>query len=475
MSSTLGTLLRQLEPNWSISLFERLDRPGLESSGPFNNAGTGHSALCELNYTPADEQGLISPTKAIGINEQFQVTRQFWSHLVSTGKIGDPKSFIHPVPHMSFVWGDSLSQFLRGRYEALKPQPLFKNMEFSQDHDTLADWVPLVMNDRSPDDAIAATRATEGTDVDFGSLSNQMTSYMESSGVDLNYNHDVTDLRRDTDGRWLVAVKDNVTGRKFTVRAKYVFIGAGGHALPLLQRSGIEEGKGFGGFPVSGQFLYCTDDKLVEQHNAKVYGQAAVGAPPMSVPHLDTRYVDGKRSMLFGPYAGFSTKYLKSGSFLDLPTSIRPSNIIPMLASGKDNLGLVKFLVSEVFKSREAKNDALRDYLPDADGDQWEMVTAGQRVQVIKKDKKKGGVLQFGTEVVASADGSLSALLGASPGASTAVPIMIGMLQRCFPERVNAWEPLLKDMIPSHGVKLNENESLADEVMAETAKVLKLS
>ena len=156
----------------------------------------------------------------------------------------------------------------------------------------------------------------------------------------------------------------------------------------------------------------------------------------MSVPHLDTRYVNGKRSLLFGPYAGFSTNFLKNGSYLDLPLSIRPSNIIPMLAVAKDNMDLTAYLIKEVAKRHGDKVEALREYYPEAKDGDWELITAGQRVQIIKKDPKKGGVLQFGTEVIAGRDGTIGALLGASPGASTAVPIMIELLQKSFPQEL---------------------------------------
>lgn len=475
MSATLGTFLKQLQPDWSISLFERLDRAGLESSDPWNNAGTGHSALCELNYTPAAKDGSVDPAKAVKINEQFQVTRQFWSHLVSNGHIGPARNFINPLPHMSFVWGEWQTEYLRRRFEALRSQPLFKTIEHSEDHATLADWTPLVMKDRDPSQHVAGSRVAGGTDVDFGALSRELTSYLGDSGVDLNFGHEVDDLERATSGGWDVKVKNRASGEKRTIHAKFVFVGAGGGALHLLQRSGIPEGRGFGGFPVSGQFFRCTNPDVVSQHNAKVYGLADSGAPPMSVPHLDTRFVNGERSLLFGPYGGFSTKFLRNGSFLDLPASVRPSNLVPMLAVAKDNLNLVKYLVTEVLKTRNAKNDSLRAFFPSANAERWDLITAGQRVQVIKKDAKKGGVLQFGTEVITSADGSLGALLGASPGASTAAPIMVDLLKRCFPKHMDAWEPKLREMIPSYGVELNENESLADEITAHTNKVLNLS
>jgi malate dehydrogenase (quinone) len=293
--------------------------------------------------------------------------------------------------------------------------------------------------------------------------------------VDVRFGHKVTSVDRGTDGRWELKVKNKAAGETFTARARFVFLGAGGGALHLLQSSGIPEAKGFGGFPVSGKFLKCTDETIVNQHMAKVYGQASVGAPPMSVPHLDTRFVDGRRSLLFGPYGGFSTNFLKSGSYLDLPLSVRPHNLLPMLNVAKDNLGLVKYLVTEVTKSPAKKIETLQEFYPEAEDGDWELITAGQRVQVMKKDPQKGGVLQFGTEVVTSADGTIGALLGASPGASTAAPIMIDLLETCFPARMDAWTPKLKEMIPSLGRQLNEDRTLMNEVEQATSAALKLA
>jgi malate dehydrogenase (quinone) len=474
MSATLGAFIKQLEPNWTISLFERLDEAGLESSGPWNNAGTGHAALCELNYTPAAKDGSVDPSKALHINEQFQLSRQFWSHLVTNSMIGSPKGFINTVPHMSFVIGQGNTDFLKRRYEALKPNVLFRSMEYSEDPAQIARWAPLIVKGRDSKQRVAATRAAEGTDVDFGALTRELTTYLGNNGVEIRYGHDVTGIRRASKGGWDLSLKYPKSGEHGKIHAKYVFVGAGGGALHLLQASGIPEGKGYGGFPVSGQFFRCTDAELAAQHSAKVYGQASVGAPPMSVPHLDTRFVGGQRSLLFGPYAGFSTNFLKHGSYVDLPRSIRPHNIVPMLAVAKDNMDLTAYLIKEVAKRHGDKVEALREYYPEAKDGDWELITAGQRVQIIKRDPKKGGVLQFGTEVIAGRDGSIGALLGASPGASTAVPIMIELLQKSFPKNFKGWQSKLKEMMPGYGVKLNDNPELAVQLEEETAKALQL-
>ncbi|MDO4917382.1 MAG: malate:quinone oxidoreductase [Rothia sp. (in: high G+C Gram-positive bacteria)] len=472
MSATLGVLLKELEPSWNIVVLERLDKVAQESSNPWNNAGTGHSALCELNYAPAAKDGTVSTVKALGLNEQFQVSRQFWSSLVEEKKLADSR-WINPVPHMSLVFGDQHSKYLQARYDAFKQEKLFERMQFSTDRAQIEKWAPLTMQGRDTNEAVAASWSPEGTDVDFGTLTQQMIDYLQANGVEVRYGQQVTDVTQQSDKSWTVKVKNRLNSAEDTViRSKFVFLGAGGGALHLLQKSGISEGKGFGGFPVSGLFLRNTNEKTADMHNAKVYGQASVGAPPMSVPHLDTRYVNGKRSLLFGPYAGFKTNFLKQGSLLDLPMSLRTDNIYPMVRAGLANMDLTKYLLGELLKNQGDRVEALKEYYPDANGDDWELITAGQRVQVMKKDPKKGGVLQFGTELISSADGSIAALLGASPGASTAVPIMLNLVQRCFPDRFSTWEPRIKELVPAFGTKLNENPQLADEVMAHTAKVL---
>ena len=475
MSATLGALIKQLQPEWTITIFERLSGVARESSNPWNNAGTGHSALCELNYTPEKPDGTIDIESAVKVNEQFQISRQFWSYLVGKDLLPDPRAFINPVPHMSFVWGEKNVEYLRKRHEALKDHPLFAGMEYSEDPAVIRSWVPTMITGRLKRQKIAATRIDAGTDVDFGALTRGLIDHLTENGADLLTEHTVTGLKKQSDGTWTLRVRDEVGRTRSSVSARFVFVGAGGGALSLLQKSGIPEVRGFGGFPVSGQFLRTDKPEIVARHSAKVYGKAAVGSPPMSVPHLDTRVVDGTASLMFGPYAGFSPKFLKSGSMLDLPLSIRSHNILPMLAVARDNLDLTWYLVKQVLASKKDKFAALVEFMPDARPEDWYEITAGQRVQVIKKDKDKGGVLQFGTEVVASADGTIAGLLGASPGASTAVPIMLTVLERCFPERMADWAPMIKKMVPSHGKVLAENPALAKKTLTATRKSLAIT
>lgn len=476
MSATLGVLIKELAPELTIQIFERLDVAAAESSDAWNNAGTGHSAFCELNYTPQKSDGSVETVKAVAIAESFEVSKQFWSFLVENNLLGSPESFIRSIPHMSFVWGKDNVDFLKKRFAKLQESELFKGMTFSEDFTQLYEWMPLVMNGRDRGEKVAATRMMLGTDVNFGALSKMMFNSLTSrANVTMEFNQEVRTLKK-KDGLWELKIKNVQTGAKRKINAKFVFIGAGGGSLPLLEKSAIPEGKGFGGFPVSGQWLKCVNPEVIAKHNAKVYGKAAVGSPPMSVPHLDTRMIDGKKALLFGPYAGFSTRFLKNGSLLDLPLSIKIDNIRPMIAAGLDNIPLTKYLIDQVRQSPEDRLRALKDYLPEAKMEDWELETAGQRVQVIKKDEKHGGVLEFGTEVVTAADGSIAALLGASPGASTAVSIMITLMERCFADKMNTpdWKDKLKLMIPSYGQTLNDKPDLAAKVRAVTTKVLQL-
>ncbi|MGV9673249.1 malate dehydrogenase (quinone) [Gordonia sp. NPDC003504] len=472
MSATLGALLRQLEPNWSISLFERLDAAAAESSDPWNNAGTGHSALCELNYTPKTADGDVNIDKAININEQFQVSRQFWAHAVDNGILGSPSEFINPIPHVSFTHGQAGADYLRKRYDRLSGQVLFEGMEFIDDPAEFSARLPLMAQGRDFSDPVALNWFTDGTDVDFGALTQQLLNFV-SQGGDIYFGHSVTNLNKQSDGSWIVKVKNRRTGEKTQVHAKFVFVGAGGGALSLLQKSGIAEAKGFGGFPVSGEFFRCTNPDLIEQHAAKVYGQAAVGAPPMSVPHLDTRVINHSKGLLFGPYAGWSPKFLKSGKVTDLPATIKPGNLLPMMSIAPQEFGLLKYLIGELAASPADRVKTLSEFVPRALGHDWELITAGQRVQVIRKTGV-GGSLEFGTAVVAAGDGTIAGLLGASPGASTAVPAMLNVLEQCFPTQYQGWTSKLTEMIPSFGQKLSGNRDLFRQVWDWTSASLQL-
>jgi malate dehydrogenase (quinone) len=479
MSATLGVLLHELEPDWSIGMIERLDDVALESSNGWNNAGTGHSALAELNYTPEDSNGQIQIAKAVEINESFQISRQFWSHQLQAGVLRNPRSFINSTPHMSFVWGDENMEYLEKRHEALKASPLFAGMQFSRDPKQIAQWVPIMMEGRDPKQGVAATWSPLGTDVNFGEITRQYVSFLKSQPqFSLQTSSEVRDIRRNVDGTWRVTfrnLKDGTDGH--TVDARFLFLGAGGGALPLLQMSGIPEAEDYAGFPVGGSFLVTDNPAVAGRHLAKAYGKASVGSPPMSVPHLDTRVLDGKQVILFGPFATFSTKFLKEGSFFDLPASVTLENIAPMLHVGWDEFDLVQYLAGQLMMSDADRLAALRGYFPQAKDEDWRLWQAGQRVQIIKRDKNKGGVLKLGTEIVNSQDRSIAALLGASPGASTAAPIMLDLLKKVFSDKVAtpAWQDKLRRIVPSYGKTLNDDPRLVAAEWAYTGEKLQLA
>ncbi|HSH72650.1 MAG TPA: malate dehydrogenase (quinone) [Methylophilaceae bacterium] len=477
MSATLGMMLMQLDPTLKVLMVERLDHVAHESTDGWNNAGTGHAGYCELNYTPQKSDGTVEIARALAINASFETSLQFWSYLVEQNILPAPEKFINATPHQSFVWGKADVAFLRKRHKLLSAHHLFKDMVFSEDPAQIREWMPLVMEQRDASEPVAATRIAYGSDVDFGTLTRSMVAALQQqANFELAVSHTVKSLKKQKSGRWHVRIQNMHTKGSRKIDAAFVFLGAGGGALPLLQKSGIPESKGYGGFPVSGQWLVCKDPEIVKQHDSKVYGKAALGSPPMSVPHLDMRIIGGQPALLFGPYAGFTTKFQKKGSFMDLISSVRTNNLKPIMLAGLSNMDLTRYLIGEVFQSHKERVKALSQFYPDAKESDWTLATAGQRVQIIKKCGQKGGKLEFGTEIVTAKDGSLATLLGASPGASTAAQAMIEVIEQCFGKRINTeeWQARMKAMVPSYGQSLIEDATLLDHIRCRTLMTLGL-
>ena len=470
MSGTLGTLIKEILPEQSITIFEAQNAVATESSNEWHNAGTGHAALCELNYTAEKADSSIDITKALNINEKYQLSLEMWSYLVAKGDIENPAEFIRKLPHMSFVQGEKDVNFLRKRFEALAQHPLFEGMQFADDRETLAKWIPLMMKNRQGNEPIAATLIEHGTDVNFGELTRKLFKNLQKQGCELKLNHRVQDIQKTAEG-WTLTVKD-ASGQILQHACKFLFIGCGGGTLPLLQKTGIKEGKHIGGFPVSGIFMVCRNPEVVEKHYAKVYGKAKIGAPPMSVPHLDTRFIEGKKSLLFGPFAGFTMKYLKQGSQLDFPLSFKPDNFATMMIAGMKNIPLTNYLIKQAMLSKEQRMADLREFYPEAKSEDWDVIVAGQRVQIIKDLSNERGSLCFGTEVITSEDKSVAALLGASPGASISVDAMLSVFSKCFVEKHPELQVKLKQIVPSYGEKLRDKPELIHEIREKAAKWL---
>ncbi|CAL2086650.1 putative malate:quinone oxidoreductase [Tenacibaculum sp. 190524A05c] len=476
MSANLALLAKLLDPSLKILILERLEEVALESSAAWNNAGTGHAALCELNYCPEKEDGTISIEKAVRICTQFEISKQLWAYLTSEGLIEDPSKFVMPVKHHSWVTGKENSEYLEKRFEAFKKHFMFDSIEFTKDFEKMREWFPLIMNNREEGEVMAASRIDRGTELNYGELTKELFKILEEKfDTPVHCNHEVLDVDPDTNIDWTVEVENTKTKEKQQVDAEHVFIGAGGASLLLLQKVEIEEKEGFGGFPVSGEWLVCNNKEIINQHNAKVYSKAGIGDPPMSTPHLDTRYIDGEKSLLFGPFAGFSPKFLKEGSNLDLFKSIQFSNISPMLGAFWHNLPLTKYLVHQVMMNKEDRMESLRKFMKDAKSEDWDVVKAGQRVQIIKQDEYEGGKLQFGTEVISSKDGSITCLLGASPGASTATAIMLEVLENAFPELLSSDKnkKILEKIVPFYNETVSE--SFFKSELNRVNRILKLN
>ncbi|WP_028358277.1 malate dehydrogenase (quinone) [Brackiella oedipodis] len=475
MSVTLGTYLQELEPDWNIQQFEQLDAVGLESSNGWNNAGTGHSGYAELNYTPIKD-GKVDITKAINTAEKFEVSRQFWAHQVKRGILSEPSDFINPTPHMSLVWGDDNIDFLKKRQAELVKNPLYYGMQISTDQEQIKQWAPLTMEGRDPQQKVAATYMPLGTDVNYGVITNQLSQGLKKKeNYHLHLKHKVTAIRHNDDNTWNVTVKNLDDNKERTIKARFVFNGAGGAALKLLQLSGIPEANRYAGFPVGGQFLSFEDPAIAERHNAKVYGQAETGAPPMSVPHLDTRKLEGKQTILFGPFALYSTKFLKTGSWFDLFRTVNMHNVLGMWKVGLDNFDLVTYLVKQNLLDDDDRQKELLKYYPNAKQDTWRLITAGQRVQIIKKLDDGKTVLQFGTEVVFDKDHTFASLLGASPGASTSPSIMLSVLEKAFPSKMQGeWHDKILEIVPSYGQKVNQSPAYTNKIRRMTSSALHL-
>lgn len=479
MSANLAALLKRLDPALTLQVYEVTEELAQESSHGWNNAGTGHAGICELSYTPKREaDGSVNVAKAIGIFEQFEQSKQFWSYAVASGMVDRPKEFINPVAHLSFVHGQDQVDFLKARHAGMAAHHFFRGMEYTTDRATIASWAPLLMQDRPPG-PVAATKMDSGTDVNFGVISRKLLGWVERQpGCGIASHHRVVDLRKTAAG-WDVTIKDLATGELRRNTAKFVFVGAGGGSLHLLQKAGLAESKGLGGFPIGGQWLVCENPAIVQQHQAKVYGQALDTAPTMAVPHLDTRVLDGKKTLLFGPFAAWTTKFLhRKGSWTDLPRSIRPDNLATLIKIGASNLGLIRYLIQQGTQSMADRMDVLHIFYPAAKAEDWKLIDAGIRVQAIKKTDGEAGIVHYGTEVITNPEKTISALLGASPGASVSVNIVLEVVKSCFPHLLasEVGRQRMTEMIPGWNLdlKLPQNEPQFRAAQARANQLLEL-
>eukprot|EP00440_Ansanella_granifera_P037345 gb/GFBE01040518.1/.p1 GENE.gb/GFBE01040518.1/~~gb/GFBE01040518.1/.p1 ORF type:complete len:563 (+),score=195.61 gb/GFBE01040518.1/:1-1689(+) len=491
MSATVGLMIKELEPEWKMLMFERLAAPGLESSNGFNNAGTGHAGFMEPNYTkevlnPDGSLKTVTTEKVTHVCEQFLSSRQYWEYLTRKSLLPNPDTWIHQTNHIALGVGKDQVEFIKKRYEAMKDHPLFNSMEIClpEEKAKAAQWAPLIVGGRDANEPICMTKVPHGTDVDYGALTKAKIGAFQKLGGDLRLNTEVTDVKKDKDGKWIVTTKVNGagSGRAYN-KARFVFVGAGGWALLLLQKAGIPQVNGYMALPVTGDWAVCQNPEVVKQHKVKVYAPGAPGAPPMSMPHLDYRTIGGKEMLLFGPFGSITLKFLRYGSVLDSFKALKPHNITSTIGALSKNLSLAVMLMKDVFKSGAGKLHDIRHYYPQADPDDWIFIPAGVRAQIIKKDPKTGkGMLQFGTEVVTNDEGTIVGLLGASPGASTSVSIALDVIEKCFGDKpeFKKWAPKIKQMIPTWspdgpaGDMSKVTPQLVNSIYTTTGKVLKI-
>ena len=477
MGTTLATLLKELDPKIQVDLIEKLEDAGLESSNTLNNAGTGHAGYCELNYTPLIANGKINIQKALEINAKFEISLQFWSYLSKKYSSFKPKNFISKVPHISIVRGEKDVAFLKKRYLALKKNHLFNQIEFTINPRIIKKWVPLI-DCKNLTESIGATRFKSGSDVDFGSLTKELIKILvKKSSFKLHKNLEALSIKKIDNHGWGVTTKGVASKKEINFKANFVFITSGGDSLRLLQKTNIPEQIGYAGFPVNGKWLICNNPKINLQHTAKVYGKAQIGSPPMSMPHLDLRVVNGKRVLLFGPFASFTCKFLNSGSHLDLIKSIKFHNIKSILSVFLREWKLLIYLIKQTMHSNSFRMNELRRFYPNANSQDWSLMSAGKRVQIIKPSKKFGGTIEFGTEIIFNAENNLAALLGASPGASVSASSMIEIINKCFKEKSKTkdWQSQLKKIMPVSSDRLIKDPTLIHKLRARAYKTLYLN
>ena len=469
MGATLASIIKEIDSNLKVDLIEKLHAPALECSHAYHNAGTGHAGYCELNYTPIISNNKINIEKALEINTAFEVSLQYWSYLAKKYRLFTPEKFIKRVPHISLVHNEKDIAYLRKRYTALKSNPLFETMQFTDNFKIIEKWIPLLKNKCSTK-KYAATKVENGTDVNFGEITCQLISILKTKKeFRLHTSCKVVDITQNTNTSWIVSL-DN----KLSIKTDFIFIASGGNSLKLLQKTKIAQQISYGGFPINGQWLVCKNPSVVAKHRGKVYGKAAIGSPPMSLPHLDLRVIDGKNILMFGPFASFTFKFLISGSFFDFISSIKFHNLKTLCVILLKEWPLLIYLIKQNFKTHQNRMADLKQFYPNANSKDWNLEDAGIRVQIMKKSKKDGPKLEFGTEIIFSKRNNLAALLGASPGASISVKSMIDVIEKCLmnKKRQNVWQSKIKKMIPSYGVDLVKNTTLLKKIRSDNQKIL---